>query len=109
MGRAQRYPSFIVCSGDVGYREGLNPTYELLQQLSELLDTKSCLSDDGAKSARLQIASRVHRHRYGTRRITGIHKDMVTADDSINHKSGSLEGANDRGAARYRQSPARHS
>jgi len=27
-------------------------------------------------------------------------KDMVTADDSINDKSGSLEGANDRGAAR---------
>jgi hypothetical protein len=80
-----------------------------LQQLSELLDTKSCLSHDRAKGTRLQIASRVHRNRYGARRITGIHKDMMAADDSINDKSGSLEGAKDRSAVHHRQSPTRHS
>jgi hypothetical protein len=79
-----------------------------LQQLSELLDTKSRLSHDRTKSTGLQIVSRVHRNRYGASRITWIHKDMMAADDSINDKTGSLEGANDRSAVHYRQSPARH-
>ena len=50
----------------------------------------------------------MYRDRHRACRIARIRKDVMAADDPIDNESCPLEGANDRGAVRYRESPARH-
>lgn len=79
-----------------------------LQELSKLIDAKPRLPDDGAQRPWLEVSTRMDGHGDGACRIARIHEHMVTADNTVHNKAGSLECANDRAPAYDGQSSARH-
>lgn len=79
-----------------------------LQQLSEFLDCKTGLSDDGPQGAGFQVAAGMNWHCDGARWIGWMDEHVMTADDAIDNKSGPGQGADDPAAAHDRQASACH-
>ena len=80
----------------------------LLQKIGELLHREPRLSNDRAHGAWLQVSSGMNRNGHRTRRVAGIDKNVMTADDVIDEEAPSRQSLYDTLTANDRKLSAAH-
>jgi len=79
-----------------------------LKQIRKFLDGKTSLPDDRPEGASFEIMPGMNWNRHSSPPIVWIRQNVMTADDSIDHKSRFQQCADNRSAVYRRQPRAAH-